>query len=390
MSLLKRIERYNQELSPQLKEFKWRAMQEGPFRFYRGTCHLFAEDFASIYKHRPRLKIWNCGDPHLENFGSYKGENRQVYFDINDFDEAFAGSPEHDLARFLTSFVIASNDSNVAHIKIHKAIHDMLAIYSNAIRQRKSLMMESEVAYGEFKKFFGQMSSVNRETFIASRTQKEKGVLRLKTDNKKYLAINQDLKLKLFESLTPLISKSKRFSEMIFEDAAIRIAGTGSLGLHRYCVLFYSRKKGKQYLLDIKEARSSCYDIATPHHFKNEADRIINIGRIMQFATPAFMTTLKMDKKWFVIRELQPTADKIALDELVGDFNRLTEVATQMVQLLAWAHLRGSGHYGASTADDLVRFAEKKQWIRDITEVSGTLALNNARYYKTFCAKTGK
>lgn len=387
MSLLKRIERYNEGISPQLKTIKWQALQENPFRFYRGTCHLFAEDFAGLYKTKSRLRVWNCGDAHLENFGSYKSENRQVYFDLNDFDEAFAGLPEQEITRFVTSFIIAANSIGAAHLKIHKAIHDLLQNYCGTVQQRKALMLESEVAHGEFKKFFGQMSSVNRDAFIAGRTRKEKGVLRLKTDAQRYLPLEEKQKLILFNSLAPLVDKNARFSQMVFEDAAIRVAGTGSLGQHRFCVLFYSRKKGKQYLLDIKQARPSCYG-KSGHRFRNDAERIISIGRIMQFNSPAFMAPLKIDDHWYVVRELQPTADRISLADLNGDFTRLTEVATEMIKLMAYAHLRAGGNYGVSTADDLVRFSEKKQWTRDVAELAGTMALSNAKYYKSFCAKT--
>ena len=43
-----------------------------------------------------------------------------------------------------------------------------------------------------------------------------------------------------------------------------------------------------------------------------------------------------------------------------------------------------SGHLGASTADDLRRLAKKKQWQKDIIEVSGELAKRNNKYYNEY------
>jgi uncharacterized protein (DUF2252 family) len=144
-------------------------------------------------------------------------------------------------------------------VHIHKAINDILQTYISTIQKRKALMLEAEVAPGAFKKFFSQMSTLNREDFIARRTVKEKGLLKLKIDDKRYIQLDENRKKELFRSLMPLIAKNARFSEMVFEDAAVRIAGTGSLGLERYCILFYSKRKGKQYLVDVKESRQSCY-----------------------------------------------------------------------------------------------------------------------------------
>ena len=390
MSLIKRLDRYNMGIPEQLHQIKWKALQESPFRFYRGTCHLFAEDFAKLYKNKPKIRTWICGDAHFENFGSYKGDNRQVYFDITDFDEAFLGSPETELTRFIASIIVAAAQMNVAHVKVHKAIHDLLDVYTATISRRKAIMLESEVAYGEFKKYFGQMSTLNRDAFIDKRTVKEKGVLKLKTDGNRYLPMDKDRKIALFENLTPLLTKNAKYSHMVFEDAAIRIAGTGSLGLNRYCMLFFSKAKGKQYLIDVKETRRSCYlDTTTikQPRFKNEAERIITAGSLMQFVPPAFVVPYKMADAWYVIKELQPRSDRMSLEYFDQDFSRLSEVAKEMARLLAYAHLRSSGNFTASTTDDLVKFAEKQQWQRDVLDISGILAIKYQKYYRMFCER---
>ena len=63
-------------------------MRKSAFAFLRATCHLFYEDLPKSPLLRKVPPVWACGDLHLENFGSYKGDNRLVYFDLNDFDEA--------------------------------------------------------------------------------------------------------------------------------------------------------------------------------------------------------------------------------------------------------------------------------------------------------------
>ncbi|MFM6271696.1 MAG: DUF2252 family protein, partial [Dolichospermum sp.] len=74
-----------------------------PFYFFRGTCHLFYEDLSENSGMNLAPLTWICGDLHLENFGSYKGNNRLVYFDINDFDEAVIAPCTWEIVRFITS-----------------------------------------------------------------------------------------------------------------------------------------------------------------------------------------------------------------------------------------------------------------------------------------------
>lgn len=385
-SVIKKINEYNAGIPAQLHELKWKALGESAFRFYRGTCHLFAEDFVKIYKYKPKVKSWICGDLHFENFGSFKGENRLVYFDLNDFDEAILAGPEPEVARFLTSIIIAAGQMKVAAIGLHKTLHDVMAAYVNTMVSGKAMMLEAEVAHGEFKKYFEHLSTFDRESFIAKRTYRHKGALLLKPDDIHFLPLSDEQKAKVYEGLGPLLDSGK-FEHLVFEDAAFRIAGTGSLGLQRYCVLCYSKKRGKRYLIDVKEARKSCFSelikIKQPR-FKNEADRINTAGYVMQFCSPAFSAMVRIDNKEFVVRELQLQDDRMALTDFDNDFGTFSTVAREMAVLMAYAHIRSSGHLGASTADDLKRFAEKKQWQKDIIELSGDLAKKNGKYYREF------
>ncbi len=82
-------------------------MTENAFRFFRGTCHLFYEDLAAANGF-PRCPLggWICGDLHLENFGSFRSGNDQVYFDLNDFDEAALAPMTWEAVRLVTSIFI--------------------------------------------------------------------------------------------------------------------------------------------------------------------------------------------------------------------------------------------------------------------------------------------
>ena len=108
LSVMERVERYNAGRETQRLALKYEAMRKNAFAFMRGTCHLFHEDWRAqpVLDRTPRA--WISGDLHLENFGSYKGDNRLAYFDLNDFDEATLAPVARDLARFLTSVFVAA------------------------------------------------------------------------------------------------------------------------------------------------------------------------------------------------------------------------------------------------------------------------------------------
>src|ERR1700753_1157040 len=105
--LSKRILAFNQHLLPDMVQLKYEALTENAFRFFRGTCHLFYEDLAKAEPLPLSPLSWICGDLHIENFGSYKGDNKVTYFDMNDFDESILAPSLYDVVRMITSIFIA-------------------------------------------------------------------------------------------------------------------------------------------------------------------------------------------------------------------------------------------------------------------------------------------
>jgi uncharacterized protein (DUF2252 family) len=131
-TLSDRIIAFNDGLLPQMLPHKYEAMAENAFRFYRGTCPLFYQDLAGFTKMPQSPVAWICGDLHLENFGSYRGENKLVYFDLNDFDEAILAPAFYEVARLVTSIFIAFESLKIDH---ERAEH-MAKLFIKHIRQR--------------------------------------------------------------------------------------------------------------------------------------------------------------------------------------------------------------------------------------------------------------
>ena len=79
---------------PELVPLRYGRMMVSPFTFYRGAALIMASDLAATP--RSGLTAQICGDAHLSNFGVFASPERQLMFDINDFDETLPGPWEWD------------------------------------------------------------------------------------------------------------------------------------------------------------------------------------------------------------------------------------------------------------------------------------------------------
>jgi uncharacterized protein (DUF2252 family) len=86
----------------------WR-MAETPFTFFRGAAKVMASDLSTTPS--TGLDVQLCGDAHLSNFGVYGSADRDLVFDVNDFDETLPGPWEWDVKRLAASFAIAARSN---------------------------------------------------------------------------------------------------------------------------------------------------------------------------------------------------------------------------------------------------------------------------------------
>ena len=74
---------------PELVPIRYGRMLVSPFTFYRGAAAIMAADLAPTP--RVGLQAQLCGDAHLANFGGFASPERDLVFDLNDFDETLPG-----------------------------------------------------------------------------------------------------------------------------------------------------------------------------------------------------------------------------------------------------------------------------------------------------------
>ena len=93
---------------PELVPIRYGRMLVSPFTFFRGGALIMASDLAATP--RSGLQVQLCGDAHLSNFGVFGTPERNLVFDINDFDETHPGPWEWDLKRLTASLAVAGRD----------------------------------------------------------------------------------------------------------------------------------------------------------------------------------------------------------------------------------------------------------------------------------------
>ena len=378
---------FNKRSSPTSQLAKYRAIQESVFRFYRGTCHLFYDRLSVLGPPKAHTRAWICGDLHLENFGSYKGDNRLVYFDLNDFDEAAMAPLSYEVLRFATAILIASDLFKYSNKQASELVQSALTTYRDTIIRSKALMMERDVASGMMKDFFDRLSQENRDAFIKRITKPKGKKIHLLIDDVHNHKMDKDVHNHLMSWYDSEFAHADRLKDLEIQDCAYRIAGTGSIGSERYMMLTKNKKTKKCFLLDMKEALPSSLlkhiDIKQPK-WNNEAERIITIQTRMQFCPPALLRPVFYNKKWFVLKELQPVQDKVDLTQAKGKLNKLEDIILPMARLAAYAHLRSTGRQGSSTADELSESVSKAKWLKLRFELAHDLAAQTQKDYKNF------
>ncbi len=138
MDVVREIRSFNEGRDADRLVLKYRNMRVSPFVFLRGTCHLFYDRLARIGVPRSAPLTWICGDLHLENLGSFKGDNGLAYFDMNDFDEAALAPASWDLVRFLTSLWVGAESISVRSRETRKLCEIFIESYALALGAGKA------------------------------------------------------------------------------------------------------------------------------------------------------------------------------------------------------------------------------------------------------------
>jgi uncharacterized protein (DUF2252 family) len=372
---------------------KLELLRRDPFAFFRGTNPLFLELLPRAHPLFRAPSTLVCGDLHLENFGAFSGDNRLCYFDVNDFDDACQAPFTIDIVRFIAGVYLAAHGLELDHRAAKRLVRHFILAYRESVADGKPRWLERTLAKGVFRALLHRAILRTRRELLDRYTILKGGRRRLRIDGKRALRLPASehrrlakVLLKLRASL-PAPKPGQRFFRLL--DAARRVAGNGSLGLERYILLVHGPSSpDENFVLDLKFAAPSAVMTwlkAPPAESPDDAIRVVSIQRIMQAISPALLRATKVRKQPFVLKELQPSIDRLDLMRWRAKPRRLRQAVEGMGHVAAWAHLRGCGQPDGASVQLLQAYVRAQRWSREADRLAEVAAARMQRAWQVYC-----
>ncbi|HXO06837.1 MAG TPA: DUF2252 domain-containing protein [Solirubrobacteraceae bacterium] len=312
---------------PELVPIRYGRMLVSPFTFYRGAALIMAQDLSATP--RSGLSVQCCGDAHLSNFGVFASPERQLVFDLNDFDETLPGPWEWDVKRLAVSMLIAARDNDFRVKDQQRIVLDTVDQYRTAMAGFAGMKnlgvwysrLDIEGLMAEYASQFKQKMVKRTEKTLAKARTKDSmaafsklthevdGQPRIVDQSPLIVPIEQlapgDEREEMFETLRELMRgyrETLEFDRRIlleeFEvtDFARKVVGVGSVGTRAWIGLLIGRDGEDPLFLQMKEAEASVLeDFLAPSAFKNHGERVVTGQRLMQATSDIFLGWLHVE-----------------------------------------------------------------------------------------------
>jgi len=372
------LEKSNQERLQELVPIRYGRMLASPFTFLRGSAGLMAHDLATTPS--TGLRVQACGDCHLLNFGIFATPERNLVFDLNDFDETLPAPWEWDLKRLAVSFAVAARDNKLSDKDAQEAAMECGRAYREKLREYSKMSalevwytcldMESIIAAApdeKTKKYRQQLIDKARQRVGENLFPKMVGQVAGRhrfVDQPPILfhVPEDDLEERLREGMEDYrlsLSDERRvlFDRHRLEDFALRVVGIGSVGTRCYVGLFFD-EDNHPLILQFKEAcRSVLEPYAGKSQYHNQGQRVVMGQRLMQSSSDIFLGWVRGRRGYdFFVRQLRDMKMSVPIEGAsAGLFKRYAGFCSGV---LARAHAKSgdassiSGYLGKSDTFD--------------------------------------
>lgn len=347
-------------------------MAENAFAFFRGAAVVMAADLAR--KPHSGLMVQLCGDAHLLNFGFYGSPERQLLFDINDFDETHPGPFEWDVIRLATSLLLAGQSLGLSDKQQEKVCRRGVQAYADAIADLAAMafvkMWVSRLPLHDLinERAKGSLRShLKQVTAMALQRNSRQAVRKLcEVDNNGTLLFRHQPPLIWRYSLLPSESLSgmdwrhridlmyaeyldslrpdmrRLLSEFRMSDAAFKAVGVGSVGTRCAIGVFVGEQPDDVLVIQSKQAEPSVlapYIHGVDQVPAHQGQRVVEGQRLMQTASDAFLGwTTTPEGTHLYWRHFRDWKGSVDVNEL--DVDGLKDYGKLCAWTLAKAHAR--------------------------------------------------
>ena len=304
-----------------LLPIKYGRMLASPFAFLRGSAVVMASDLAASPV--TGLNVVLCGDAHLSNFGIFATPERNLVFDINDFDETYPGPWEWDLKRLAASAVVAGRENGFKEKDCRRLAEVVSRSYRQAMRRfsEASILdvwyfdVDADKVIQVFDKYAKKSAKGARKTFSKAGSRTSERTLQkltefvdgkrqivnnppllerlrdLLTEEQKQKITEQDVESAWFAYVNSLPQERRRLLKRFrVTDAALRVGGVGSVGTRCTIALLEGYAEQDALILQQKETGPSALAAYLPKKdFESQAQRVVIGQRLMQAASDIFL-----------------------------------------------------------------------------------------------------
>ena len=340
---------------------RYGRMAISPLAFYRGAALPMAADLAP--GPRTGIEVQMCGDAHLANFGLFASPERDLLFDINDFDETLHGPFEFDLMRLAGSLVVAGRSRSFSQHDTRQIVHRAMRSYRD--RMAAYAKMRAIDVYYDHVDATGILAYVDkRARAMIAGTVKSTAhhdaiheLIKLTTivDGQRRIVEHPPTIIRLAGATPPLaeamlaqyratLQEDRRvlLDRYVMTDYALKVVGVGSVGLGAFVALFLGGDAGDPLLLQAKQAEPSIYErFLGPSPEASHGERVVAGQRRLQAASDILLgwAVGGQGRHWY-LRQLQDQKGSAIVDDMTID-----DLAT-WGELCGWALARGHARSG--------------------------------------------
>jgi uncharacterized protein (DUF2252 family) len=339
-------------------------MVSSPYAFLRGTAGIMAADFALL----PATGIMPviCGDAHLGNFGFYASPERDLVFDLNDFDEAHPGCWEWDLWRLVTSVWVAGRQNGAGEDGCEEGVMSCVSAYRQQIRKlaeepllqrwyerldvdRLSTTVSDKTLRAEIERSARRARTRTSDRALPRFTERRNGERRIVEEPPLITRLSEADAEQLAEALDEyLLTLPKQWRRLLagytLLDSAHKVVGVGSVGLRAYVALCEGSSADDVIFLQVKQARRSVvarYVHGESALHAHQGQRVVEYQQALQTVSDPLLGWATINDRQYYVRQFRDMKGAIPIDRI--DAGALADYAGVCGHLLAKGHARTSG-----------------------------------------------
>jgi uncharacterized protein (DUF2252 family) len=353
------------EREPSLVPLRYERMAASPFAFLRGAAAVMASDLSRVPS--SGLKVQLCGDAHVSNFGMFASAERELVFDVNDFDETLPGPFDWDVKRLAASAAVAARDIGASDKRARKVAAASVRAYRTVMSALSTMptldvwnakvsvdLLISNLGSSDLRLIVEKAGAKARrstaDTAVAKLTTVVDGRRRFRADPPLLIPVPEVAREEVVEKLSPVYEQYLRtlqpdrialLAHYSFVDIAHKVVGVGSVG-NLAIVLLLESGDGEPLVLQVKQANASVLEpYVGASQFDNHGKRVVVGQRVMQATGDPFLGWLRAGDDRpvdFYVRQLRDMKGSVDVATLKADV--LQDYAQVCGAVLARAHAR--------------------------------------------------